>query len=309
MDFISNRKKIYVAAILIVGALCLSMAIFPSIAFFSAQKGIALWANTVLPALLPFFICANFMNHMGVTRVLNPSAFAFSMSVISGYPMGAKIIGDLRRDETISENEAKRMLSFCSTSGPAFMLGAVGVGMLGSPLLGMVIAVSHYLGALLNGRFFSLRFRKEKHQNRTIRRLPELKKGILETFTDSAFASFKSLGIILAYIMLFMFVTDLMQFSGVLTIFEQSHTRALVKGIFEMTVGCASIASSMEISELLKVVFCTLIISWGGFSIIGQTMSMLTGCNISLTYLVTVKLGHCIFSSVIAFILGILLMQ
>jgi len=311
MDFMLNKKKIYFAAIFVAGFACLSMVVFPSIAFLSAQKGISLWAGSVLPALLPFFICANFMNEMGVTRVLNPAAFAFSMSVLSGYPMGAKIIGDLRRNEYIGEREAKRMLSFCSTSGPAFMLGAVGTGMLRNPMLGMIIAISHYLGAVLNGLFFSLRFRKEKDESRKICRLPKLKdddKGVLEFFTDAIFSSFKSLGIILAYIMLFMFFTDLMQFSGILNIFEQSYMRALAKGILEMTVGCASIASSMEISDLLKGVFCTFLISWGGLSVIGQTMSMLTGCKISLTYFITTKLGHCIFSSIIALIMGILLL-
>jgi len=307
MDLTSDRNNLSLIAVCIAGLACLSMVVFPSIAFLSAQKGISLWASSVLPALLPFFICANFMNYMGVTRVLRPSAFAFAISVISGYPMGAKIIGDLRRREYISHNEAKRILSFCSTSGPAFIIGAVGTGLLRNPALGMIIATSHYLGAVLNGIYFSLRFRKNRDEKRALH-LPSCKnnKGALEIFTDAVFSSFKSLGIILAYIILFMLVTDLMQFSGVLNVFEQSYMKALTKGFFEMVVGCASLASCLEISELLKCVFCTFIISWGGLSVIGQSMSMLSGCGISLTYFITVKLGHCFFSVSAAVILGIL---
>ena len=41
------------------GGCCILMVIFPQVAMDSARKGISLWASSVLPALLPFFICAN----------------------------------------------------------------------------------------------------------------------------------------------------------------------------------------------------------------------------------------------------------
>ena len=133
------------------GGCCILMVIFPQVAMDSARKGISLWASSVLPALLPFFICANFLQNIGVIRYLKSGTFPFLMSVLSGYPMGAKIVGDLRRSSEISVGEAKRLMSFCSTSGPAFLIGAVGTGMLGSGFLGGIIAAAHYLGAADNG--------------------------------------------------------------------------------------------------------------------------------------------------------------
>ena len=53
----------------------------------------------------------------------------------------AKLIGDFGKSEIITLHDAKRMLTFCSTSGPLFMLGAVGAGMLSSPAAGAVIAL------------------------------------------------------------------------------------------------------------------------------------------------------------------------
>ena len=166
-----KKKTIYIVA----GALscigCLVMMAFPSIALNAAQKGITLWASSVLPALLPFFICANFMTALGlpvyIGRIFEKpfqklfgapgvSAFIFSISITSGYPMGAKLIGDFGRSGAVSRSEARRMLTFCSTSGPLFMLGAVGAGMLASPAAGAVIALSHYFGALLNGLLFCI---------------------------------------------------------------------------------------------------------------------------------------------------------
>ena len=145
-----SRKKIILAGVM-TSACCVLMVVFPSIALCSARKGISLWLSNVLPALLPFFICANFLQDIGVIRIFRSGVFPFVMSVLSGYPMGAKIVGDLRRDGEISQREAMRLMSFCSTSGPAFMVGAVGAGMLGSGMLGGIIAAAHYAGAFLNG--------------------------------------------------------------------------------------------------------------------------------------------------------------
>ena len=48
-----NKKKYIVAGVLS-SAGCLAMMAYPAIALNAAQKGISLWASSVLPALLPF---------------------------------------------------------------------------------------------------------------------------------------------------------------------------------------------------------------------------------------------------------------
>ena len=50
------------------------MVAFPSIALASARKGISLWLSNVLPALLPFFICANFLQNIGIIRMFRSGA-------------------------------------------------------------------------------------------------------------------------------------------------------------------------------------------------------------------------------------------
>jgi len=67
--------------------------------------------------------------------------------------------------------------SFCSTSGPLFMIGAVAVGMFKNPLLGPLIALSHYLGALTVGLIFRFYGIKE-----SIRKIPLEKSHIKDAF-------------------------------------------------------------------------------------------------------------------------------
>lgn len=299
---------------------CLVMMAFPSIALNAAQKGITLWASSVLPALLPFFICANFMTALGLPAYIGRifekpfqklfgapgvSAFIFSISITSGYPMGAKLIGDFGRSGTVTRNEARQMLTFCSTSGPLFMLGAVGAGMLASPAAGAVIALSHYFGALLNGLLYRILLpQKQETRNGSAGR-PSLARGsLLEIFTDSMITSFRSLGIICGYIVLFMMITDFIQYSGLLEPLKAEYAKSFIKGCLEMTVGCSGIADSGELGLLLKCVLCAFLISFGGISIYAQSMSMLSGLNIGSVYFFITKLSHGVLAGAVAWMIG-----
>lgn len=327
MKRFNDKKTTYILAGTIAGIACIIMVVFPAIALNSAQKGVSLWASSVLPALLPFFICANFMTSLGLPVIIGKffeepfrklfgapgaSAFVFSISITSGYPMGAKLIGDMGRLNEITKDDAKRMLTFCSTSGPLFMLGAVGVGMLNSPAAGIVIAIAHYLGAILNGLIFRIitaissksrnKYTQKKHSNY----IPEYigKDNLLDIFTDSIISSFRALGIICGYIVLFTLITDFIQFSGVLNFFENSYNRGLFKGFFEMTVGCNSIAGTFDTSLALKCIICSFIISWGGLSVLAQSMSMLAGLEISVLFYTVTKLTHGLLAGLIAWMIG-----
>lgn len=335
MGKLREKKTTYILAGAAACVGCLAMIAFPAIALDSAEKGVTLWASSVLPALLPFFICANFMTEMGLPALVgrvfeNPfrklfgvpgvSAFIFSISITSGYPMGAKLIGDMGRNKEISREEAKRMLTFCSTSGPLFMLGAVGAGMLASPAAGAVIAISHYLGAVFNGFLFrillGMRARKRgfSRQDQTMvfacgrsvhaNKWDTSHRSLLEIFTDSILSSMRALGVICGYIVLFTMATDFMQFSGLFNYFDESYGKGLVKGFFEMTVGCNSIADATDLSLLLQCILCSAIISWGGLSILAQSMSMLEGLHISVWYYSAVKLCHGILAGLSALVIG-----
>ncbi len=304
MDIFNFGRKKVLATLLTI-CCCLLMIIFPQTALFSARNAISLWLTDVLPALLPFFICANFLQNIDVTKHLSAGVFPFVMSVLSGYPMGSKIVGDLRRKNDISLKEAMRLMSFCNTSGPAFIIGAVGVGMLGTSVGGAIIAFSHYSGALINRFVYSKFIKAERYESVsiTIGNTP-----IQEALTDAIQMSLKSLGIILAYIVIFMFATDMLEFLGILSFSDSDGMSALIKGIFEMTVGCEAVSEVADVTIGVKTVLCTFILSWGGLSIFGQTMSMLSGSGISAGYILLTKITHGLFSAGIAFVITLFML-
>lgn len=313
MDIFYSGKKRVIAAAMITCLFCITMVTFPSMVLESARRAINLWMTDVLPALLPFFICANFLQNIGVTSMLKPGIFPFVMSVLSGYPMGAKIVGDLRRNGDVSLDEAKRLMSFCSTSGPAFIIGAVGAGMMGSDKIGAVIACAHYAGALINGYVYSGISDKNVASESSVNSCDHISRpkyadrSMQDIFTESILMSLKSLGIILAYIVMFMLAVDLIETGGVFSLFDEQWIGVLMKGFFEMTVGCEA-ASNAGLSQEALCVICSGIISWGGLSIIGQSISMLAGTGISAGYILLTKSTHGLFSAAVAFVIATIML-
>lgn len=108
----------------------------------SAHNAFLLWVNNVIPSLLPFFICiellkkTNFIQIIGklLTPIMRPifnvpgcGAFALAMGITSGYPVGAKVASDLYKDNQCSKVEAERLIAFTNSSGPLFIIGALGI--------------------------------------------------------------------------------------------------------------------------------------------------------------------------------------
>lgn len=145
------------------------IAINPAKYSLIAFKGIEIWAKVLLPSLLPFFILTKLFASTGVidgvTKIFSPfmsklyncpseSAYVFFMSILTGYPVGSKLVSDLYNNSTFDKAQAIRTTAFCSNSGPMFILGSVAIGMFCDRKMGIIILASHIIGALLNGLLY-----------------------------------------------------------------------------------------------------------------------------------------------------------
>ncbi|MBQ9276252.1 MAG: hypothetical protein IJ226_01505 [Clostridia bacterium] len=144
----------------------------PSFYLDATRHGLALYATTVLPSLFPFYFVALMLTKIGAAKTLSTlfekpmrklylspqeSAYVMVLSMLSGYPVGASCLAELYKMGTVSQADVMRISAFTSTSGPIFMLGTVGSAIFGNVKVGIIILVSHYLGALLNGLIFRRR--------------------------------------------------------------------------------------------------------------------------------------------------------
>ncbi len=312
--------------------------LFPSIMISAAKDGLSLWFNNVLPALLPFIITTNILIGLGVVnflgvllepimyplfRVPGVGGFAMITGMTSGYPMGAKIIATLREDNLITQVESHRLMSFCNNSGPLFILGAVGVGMLQSPQAGFFILFVHYVASITTGLLFrywgddvapkktkttrilsrafqSMRLARQKDKRNFGQLLGESVKNAMETI-----ASIGGFIILFCVIVKAIEITPLLSiikmiFSDALNYFGISEQlfEGLVIGLIETTNGSRAV-SLQEFSKTQLATLCA-IISFGGFCIHAQVINFLSKTDIKTSVYLVAKVINGIIAAVVA---------
>lgn len=113
---------------------------FPGQAIQGASDGLLLWFHTVLPTLAPAMICTRLILLSGGDHLLmkpvrplfqklfslsETGSFILLSGMLCGYPLGAALCSQARRDGRISTREAAYLLAFCSFPSPMFLAGYI----------------------------------------------------------------------------------------------------------------------------------------------------------------------------------------
>ena len=286
----------------------------------STISGIKLFFYSVLPGLFPFMFLTKLLTELGVVFKITKrfsgvsekifgtpgvSLYCFFMSILSGYPIGAKIIADLYNKHLISEEDAKRMSFFCTTSGPIFVIGAVGVGMLSSFKLGVIIYISHILSSLIFGVVYNLIFKQKNQSQTSIIFCSKPRENLIASALSETISS---LFMVAGFITIFYLFTELLSILKIIDFlsnilakilpFTQISVRefsGILYGLAEVTHGAKDLSL---LGHHLAPIICGLI-SFSGVSIIMQSMSFLQQAKI--------KTHSFIFSKCVLMILSILI--
>ena len=315
IKFITFSLKKNLLSILFV-LFTISLVIFSKDNLSAAKNGLKLWANNVVPALLPFFIATELLGYTNVisalgkllNKLMRPifnvpgeGSFALLMGIISGYPIGAKIVTKFREEGTCTKEECERLLAFTNNSGPLFILGTVGISLFADTTTGIVLLFTHILACLSVGIIF--RFWKRNTHT------PIYSNGTITTQSTKK-ATFSNLGEILGNSIKSSISTVLMiggfvvLFSVVISILEQSHiihfsanvltpilhsfgissefSIPLVNGMLELTNGVKQIAGIACRSLSTNVVLCSFLLGFGGISVLLQVFSIVSKTDISI---------------------------
>ncbi len=340
-----RRRSAYLVA-LAGTILTVSIVIYPQEAFEASIHGLRLWWEIVFPALLPFFIATEILMGLGVVHftgaLLEPlmqpifhvpgvGGFAVAMGLASGYPIGAKITARLRNDNLCSRQEAERLVSFSNMADPAFMLGAVAVGMFGSLRVGVAIAQAHYLSSILLGLLMRFYGRREPAPPAVADRENILDKALRDLYRarvadgrslgqlmgDSVREAVNTLLMIGGFIISFAVLIRIMSVTGLAgwfagpaaTIlgflgFGQAAIPPVFSGIFEITLG-TDLASQAAVPLVQKAMLASAIIAWSGLSVHAQVASMISDTDIRFWPYFMARLIHAVLAALITpFFLG-----
>ena len=129
----------------------------------AVKFGLTVCGEIVVPSLFPFaFICI-FIYSSNISKIFNKIlnkpmqllnltgdiGTVIFMSLIGGYPVGSKMISKLYEDEIIDIRTANILLMFCVNPGPAFVIVAVGNGMLRDYKAGVILFASCIIASVV----------------------------------------------------------------------------------------------------------------------------------------------------------------
>ena len=268
--------------------------IFSSECAQSAKCALDICLYTLLPSLFPFFVFARiFILSGGAESFSKKLAFLtkplFNMSgnaaapvilgVLCGYPIGAKSAAELYGEGAISKSEAQRLCGFCNNSGPLFLIGAVGCGMLSSPSAGYLLYAVHILSALTVGALFRGKYSPTLCSSKS----SDICENIFVTAVEDSVTTLLN---VFGYVIIFSVVTAFFK-------------NPFLIGIFEITNAISKISAS-DFPLYQKFIFAAVLSSWGGVCVHMQTFGILSKYKLSFKKYLFSKLIHAFIAFVYA---------
>jgi len=327
-----NIKKLFVPTCICLFTMFL--LIFSNANLLSAKTGLALWANSVVPSLLPFFIATELLGYTNVISILGKllnkfmrpifnvpgeGAFPFIMGIISGYPMGAKIVSNFKSQGICTSGEAERLLAFTNNSGPLFIIGTVGVGLFKDTSTGILLFITHILACLTVG--FIFRFWKKSKRFEDFGDRPQNPHSTVsisnlgEVLATSIMSAINTVFLIGGFIVLFSVIISILENSGILdglahlihpilNFFKVpiSYADGIFTGILELTNGVYSIANIANKSISTNIIICAFLLGFGGVSIMLQILSIISKAQISIKPYIIGKLLQGVFAALYTYI-------
>lgn len=255
--------------------------IHSNILYYSVMSSFNLFYDKVYLVLFPFLILGNILISYNVPylfgkvfgnifskifKINSYSSFLIFLSMITGFPTGSVYINKFFEEGFINSDEAIKLLSISFFPSPMFVISTVGVFLLKNIKLGIIILLSLYITNFLLGLIIRNKYKIEIKDNDIFNDIKPF--GVI--LKESILTSFNTLLLILGNITIFMIISNLI--FNYLSL--NSFGNSLISGILEMTNGVKKI-SDLYISNILKVIYITFILSFSGFSIHSQVLSIL----------------------------------
>ena len=240
--------------------------ILPSMFIFMIFSN-ALMASAAAPiAARPFRFLARH-----VFRIADSDATIVLLSLVGGYPVGAKLLADSVRQGAMSPRTAARMLAFCVNCGPAFLISGVGANLFGSLRVGVILYLSQIMACLAVG-FLSSRGVKRENSAAVQRPCESGSVLLVNAVNDAA----RAMAVICAFVVAF---SALLPVVTLLLDRLSPAVSLIARGLLEVTTGCQSLAAPAGMDPLLLAALFT---GFGGICVVLQLCAMLRGSGIPM---------------------------
>lgn len=259
------------------------------------REGIKVALELVVPSMFLFLILSNAIIRSRarelaarpfrflarrVFRIPERETAVVILSLVGGYPVGAKLLGDAVREGRLSPSEAERMLAYCVNCGPAFLVSGVGAALFDSLALGIELYLSQIAACLLVGFLSSLRFESGR-----LTRLPPPSRSRPAGGEYAAGAvlvvgavgdAVRSMASICGFVVAF---SSLLPVLRLLLAGLSPEAACVVQGFLEVTSGCNGLSACVTLDRVLLAAVFT---AFGGVCVHLQVCAMLHGSGVRM---------------------------
>ena len=238
----------------------------------AAREGITLCINTVIPSLFPFFVLSclltgyldqfqfRFLRPLGVLcKMPRGSEPLMLLGLLGGYPAGARNIAQSHSTGSLTTQDARRLLGFCSNAGPAFIFG-VAAGQFREKWVPWALWAVHIISAVLTGMLLS---GKAKDHAKTYR-------GASLSLPQALDSALRTTARVCGWVMLFRILLDFLE--KWLSFLFSNEAQIILSGLTELSIGCSSLGVIENTGT--RFVICAVMLGFGGLCVLMQTVSV-----------------------------------
>lgn len=262
--------------------------------FFSREcaagvyDGMVLCGGTLIPALFPFLVVSELLAAtLPCRRAYTAIPATILLSIVGGYPAGARAAERLLSRGLLTPRQAHRLALGCCNAGPAFLVSAVGAGMLSSRKTGFLLLGINLASMLLTVLLLFLLPERDGGQSVSVPPVPLTQPPLspARVLPDAVERAVKAMLLICAYTLLF---TALL---GLCREFWGNGIRlSLLAAVLEVTNGCRLFARESALPVLCAI--C----GFGGVCVLLQNASFAAGCGARLWEFALVRAVQALFA-------------
>ena len=279
-------KKLFLSVLCILSVFIILLS--PQTVMEGVRNGIRLNLYSVIPSLLPFMVLSNIMLKYNlcqyisyifkpflskIFKISSNGCFATIIGFTCGYPMGAKIIGELYSQKMLSKSEACYLITFCNNCSITFLLNYIIYECLGAKIPVSTGILFVYIPPIITGLINKFFFHIDVNS--------EMTKTSSACHQHPIFAAVKSMSILSVYIICFTVVAKWIETMDFLPFF----IKILIAGITEITSGANFIVTQIS-NNMLRMAFIFACTIFGGVSIMLQSFEQLPCIELKKYYVI-----------------------
>ena len=269
-------------------------------------NGFLFSVRVILPTVFPFMVFSDLATHFfefekskrlssifeRCFKISGSGISAFLSGMTGGFPVGAKNALSLYNDGKISKCECERLMSFSNIASPAYVISAVGIGILSDFKIGIILYATVIISAIASGLLIGIK--KEYSANKELK--PKQNYNSVNSLKSSSAASIN----VIFFISFFCAICSIIKKCPLPEI-----VKCLLVSVTEVGNAVAYISDLHIFSFRFSLALIAFSLSFSGISVIMQSLAIEGGKEMSTKKCILYKLIQGAVSFLIILVLPI----